>query len=260
MYLRLKKSTVGAISYRSRKFKKYMKINNINSNITFDRKNINNNNKAKTSTKIAALAGSTIGVTAAVAMISCSHGVKILSILKNPNALLNILKNIELKEKDVIAIASSSIAGGLAGGLATDRKNAKAKLKEGVVQLIGNYVVPTIAVGGGIKLNKALNKKYNVPPITRPIQFLFGMASLIVGVIAGNKISRTLNAGMFKEDDYRKLNWKDWAVQFDNVCLVTSISNTGTQLAKMASRFIPFAHIAPGYQVGVKQTDLNINA
>ena len=139
-------------------------------------------------------------------------------------------------------------------------KNAKAKVKEGIVQLIGNYIVPTIAVGGGIKLNKALNKKYNFPPITRPIQFLFGMTSLIAGVVAGNKISREMNKQMFKEDHYRKLTWKDWAVQFDNVCLVTSISNAGTQLAKMASRFIPFAHLAPGYQVGVKQADLNINA
>lgn len=237
-----------------------MKVNNIKSDITFSRNNVNNKDKAKTSTKIAALAGSTIGVAAAVTMISRTHGVKIPSTLKNPNGLVNILKNIELKEKDVIAIASSSIAGGLAGGMITDKKNAKAKVKEGVVQLVGNYIVPTIAVGAGIKLNKALNKKYNFPPITRPIQFLFGFASLIVGVIAGNKVSRVMNAGMFKEDDYRKLTWKDWAVQFDNVCLVTSISNTGTLLAKMASRFIPVAHLAPGYQVGVKQTDLNIKA
>lgn len=86
------------------------------------------------------------------------------------------------------------------------------------------------------------------------------MTSLIAGVVAGNKISREMNKQMFKEDHYRKLTWKDWAVQFDNVCLVTSISNAGTQLAKMASRFIPFAHLAPGYQVGVKQADLNINA
>ena len=229
-----------------------MKINEI--------KNNNPNNKIKHSTKIAAMTGSAIGVTTAVTLISRGRGVKIPSTLKHPNGLVNILKNIELKEKDVIAIASSSIAGGLAGGLITDKKNAKAKVKEGIVQLIGNYIVPTIAVGGGIKLNKALNKKYNFPPITRPIQFLFGMTSLIAGVVAGNKISREMNKQMFKEDHYRKLTWKDWAVQFDNVCLVTSISNAGTQLAKMASRFIPFAHLAPGYQVGVKQADLNINA
>ena len=238
-----------------------MKINNLsNNNLTFSRKNNSNNtDKVKTSTKAAALAGSIAGVTTAVAMISRHHGVKIPSALKNPNDLLKILKDIEIKEKDVITIASSSIAGGLFGGIATDKKNAKAKVKEGIVQLLGNYIVPTIAVGGGIKLNKALNKKYNFPPITRPIQFLFGFASLIIGVIAGNKVSRVLNEGLFKEDDYRKLNWKDWAVQFDNVCLVTSISNAGTNLAKIASRFIPVAHIMPGYQVGVKKADLNVN-
>lgn len=73
------------------------------------------------------MTGSAIGVTTAVTLISRGHGVKIPSTLKHPNGLVNILKNIELKEKDLIAIASSSIAGGLAGGLITDKKMPKQK-------------------------------------------------------------------------------------------------------------------------------------
>ncbi len=237
-----------------------LSVNKINTNnfTSFQRNNNNvserNNNKAKTSTKIAAAAGSVVGVTSALALISRGHGIKIPSSLKNPQEVWKTLKKIELKEKDVIQMASSSIAGGILGGSLTDSKNTKAKVKEGVVQLIGNYIVPTLFVGGGIKLNKVLNKHYNFPPVTKPIQFAFGFTSLIAGVVAGNKIARKINSNVFEEqEEYRKLNWKDWAVQFDNACLVTSISNAGTQIAKMASRVIPAAHLIPGYLVGIKR-------
>ena len=43
-------------------------------------------------------------------------------------------------------MASSSIAGGLTGGVLTDPQNTKAKTKEGIVQLIGNYVFPSLFV------------------------------------------------------------------------------------------------------------------
>lgn len=56
---------------------------------------------------------------------------------------------------------------------------------------------------------------------------------------------------------HRKLSWKDWAVQFDNVCLVTSVSNSGTKLAQMASRVIPAAHIIPGYLTGTKKENIH---
>lgn len=229
-----------------------LSVNKINTNNFTSYQN--RNNKVKTSTKIAAATGSVVGVTSALALISRGHGIKIPSSLKNPKEVVNILKKIELKEKDVIEIASSSIAGGIIGGSLTDSKNTKAKVKEGVVQLIGNYIVPTLFVGGGIKLNKLLNKHYNFPPVTKAIQFAFGFTSLIAGVIVGNKAARKINSKVFEEkEEYRKLNWKDWAVQFDNACLVTSISNTGTEIAKIASRVIPAAHLIPGYLVGIKR-------
>ena len=101
------------------------------------------------------------------------------------------------------------------------------------------------------------NKKFNFPPVTKPIQFAFGLTSLIAGVIAGNKVSKVINTNVFDEDMHRKLSWKDWAVQFDNVCLVTSVSNSGTKLAQMASRVIPAAHIIPGYLTGTKKENIH---
>lgn len=216
------------------------------------------NNKTSTLTKTASVIGSTAGVAYALTLISRKHGIKIpSSFTKSPKDVVDVFKKLELKEADVIKIASSSILGGFALGSITDMKNIKAKAKEGIVQLAGNYIIPTLFVGGGIKLNKALNKKYNFPPITKPIQFAFGIASLIAGVLAGNKASKFINQEVFNETSHRKTTWKDWAVQFDNVCLVTSVSNSGTKLAKAASRVIPAAHIIPGYLTGTKQDNLH---
>ena len=97
-----------------------------------------------------------------------------------------------------------------------------------------------------MKLNKTLFSKYKYPPVTRAIQFAFGTAGFISGVLFGNKISQLINKYLFK------LSWKDWAVQADNVCLVTSMAAPGTNIAKTASKFIPVAHIIPGYCVGTK--------
>ena len=231
---------------------------NLSQNNPYNYKHNSNTQKANAATKTAAALGSVAGVAGALTCISRKNGIKIPSSFKKPKEVLNVLKKLELKGNDVILTASSSILGGLLGGYATDAKNTKAKVKEGVVQLLGNYIIPTIFVSGGIKLNKVLNKNFKFPPITKPIQFAFGFGSLIAGVIAGNKVSREINRNVFNEDAYRKLNWKDWAEQFDNVCLVTSISNTGTNLAKMASRVIPVAHLVPGYLVGVKQENKNM--
>ena len=212
-------------------------------------------NIAKTDfrTKVAAFTGSAVGVAGAVALIGRRHGIRNRLTLNRPKEMLKMLKEIELKEKDVIEIAASSVFCGFAAGSVSDRKNIKAKAKEGIVQLVGNYIIPTIAVGAGIRLNKVLNTKFNFPPITGAIQFLFGFVGLVAGVVAGNRISRKMNSHIFKEDEYRKLNWKDWAMQSDNVCLVASVSNAGTALAKAASGFIPLAHLAPGYQTGIKK-------
>lgn len=219
--------------------------------------NINNKTKISTTTKIASGLGSVAGVAGAVALIARGRGFKIQNALNNTKVIVDTFKKIELNEKDVMKIAGSSILGGFLGGAITDSKNTKAKAKEGVVQLVGNYIVPSLFVGAGIKLNKVLNNKYKFPPITKPIQFAFGFASLIIGVLAGNKISKEINSKIFNEGDYRKLTWKDWAVQFDNVCLVTSMSTSGTTLAKMASRVIPIAHLIPGYLVGVQAETIN---
>lgn len=227
-------------------------VNSINNQNIYFRKNNLQDTKVSTSTKVASSVGSVAGIVTALAVIAKKRSIKVVPPVLSIKGAVDIFKKIEFNEKDVIGLASSSILGGFLGGVITDSKNKKAKAKEGVVQLVGNYIIPSLFVGAGIKLNKVLNNKYKFPPITKPIQFAFGFTSLIVGVIFGNKVSKEINSRIFKEDDYRKLTWKDWAVQFDNACLVTSMSTAGTILAKVASRIIPVAHLIPGYLVGVQ--------
>lgn len=213
-------------------------INNTQSKINFK-----NNQDNKTATKVVSAAGSVIGLSIALAsIVSKKHNAK----------FVDTFKKMEFNEKDVIKLASASIGSGFLGGLITDFQNREAKAKEGIVQLIGNYIIPSLFVSAGIKVNKALNRKYNFPPITKLIQFAFGSASLVAGVFIGNKISRKINEKTFNGDAHRNLNWEDWALQFDNVCLITAMSTSGTNLAKFASRIIPLALFIPGYFVGTK--------
>lgn len=141
----------------------------------------------------------------------------------------------------------------MVAGIITDSDNTKAKIKESSTQLLGNYIIPTIFVEAGTRLNKFLNHKYNFPPVTKPIQFAFGLGSLFAGIILGNKISGKVNGAIFNEDNTRKLGWQDYIQQIDNVCLTTSLATTGTDIAKKVSKIIPLAHIIPGYCVGAKK-------
>ena len=145
------------------------------------------NSYVTATTKTASAAGAIAGVGIALTAISRKRGLKVPSSFKDPKKVVDIFKKMEIKEADAIKIASASIGGGLLGGSLTDSKNVKAKTKEGIVQLVGNYIIPTIFVGMGIKLNKLLNNKFKFPPVTKAIQFGFGFTSLIAGVVAGKR-------------------------------------------------------------------------
>lgn len=232
-----------------------LNIDKINYTTIHPQLNNKNNNQTQVTTtqKIASVLGCSTGIISTLALVAKKKNPDIFEHLKQPEDLIKTLKNLELNGKDVITIATGAITGGFAGGSITDKKNTKAKAKEGIVQLLGNYIIPTLFVGAGIKFNKALNKKFAYPPVNKLIQFAFGMSSLIVGVIVGNSISKDINQRIFHENCNRKLNWKNWILQFDNVCLVTSVSNEGTKLAQIVSKAIPVSHIIPGYLTGIKK-------
>lgn len=151
-----------------------LSVNKINS-IYYPQNNNNNNGKQKVRNidRIAASVGTGVGIAYSLASVTKTKPTKLLKIFNHPERAINVIKNTELSGVDVIKIATGSITGGLVAGSIVDRKNAKAKAKEGIVQLVGNYIIPSLFVTGGIKLNKVLNSKFKYPPKTGLVQFIF---------------------------------------------------------------------------------------
>src|SRR5574344_2001706 len=193
-------------------------------------------------TRVTSACGSTLGISAALSLLikhrtNCSG-----SFLKNAisvHKIFKTFKDLECKEKDVLVLATGAITGGFLGGSVSDTKHIKQKTKEAVTQLIGNYVVPTLLVGAGVKIANLLNPVLNAKTLSCAKGFA-GLVGLYYGVVFGNKISNNINKNIFNDKDkVRKLCWKDWSVQVDNVCLVTSLATNGTNIAKTASKVIP---------------------
>jgi len=91
--------------------------------------------------------------------------------------------------------------------------------------------------------------------LSKVAKILSGFAFLISGVVIGNKVTNKLKAKVYNEPEEKvKIKWQDWGSQVDNACLVTSLSISGTEIAKNASKIIPIANILPGYVIGTKQS------
>lgn len=203
-------------------------------------------------TKLSSACGSTLGISVALSLMMKKRG----NFLKNAISIHKIFttfKDLECKEKDVLILATGAISGGYLGGMLTDIKHIKEKTKEAVTQLIGNYITPTIFVGTCTKASSIL-KPFLTPKKMPYAKGILGTIGLYYGVVLGNKISNKINANIFMDKSkIRKLCWKDWSVQVDNACLVTSLSTNGTNIAKSASKVIPAAHLFSGYLIGIKQ-------
>lgn len=132
---------------------------------------------------------------------------------KQPHGLKKIkdLFNIEYGVKDVIALSSASIFGGVLTGIVVDKKaDKKRKAKEGVFQFM-NAVVPTALVGGAMQLLKDNTKYKN----SRPVKIAAIVTSLVAGMPLAAWISNIINDPKDKEPD-RKLTLKDSIVNMDD--------------------------------------------
>ncbi|MDD3237142.1 MAG: hypothetical protein PHV37_03495 [Candidatus Gastranaerophilales bacterium] len=214
----------------------------------------NQKQKSKNIVKMASLTGSIVGVASAFSSVAKNKGITLdyADIFRNSKKFLNSAKHIECNEKDVLQIAGGSIAGGFAAGMVTDKRNFKAKLKEGITQFVGNYVVPAIMVGSSVKLAKKTATKL---AISKPIPLMVGsgLVAMFSSVFIGNKVSNLINAKFFAQKKERKLETQDFAVQTDDICLLTSLATKGSNVAKFASKIIPLSHLIPGYCVGTKE-------
>lgn len=121
------------------------------------------------------------------------------------------LHKIKYELKEVLALSTASILGGVVSGIAADKKsNKKRKINEGVFQFM-NATIPTMLVGGALKLIED-NTKYKESKAVKA-------AAIVTGLVAGMPlaafISNLINDPKDKEPD-RKLTLKDSIINMDD--------------------------------------------
>lgn len=227
----------------------------------------NNQEKAPTKVKIAALTGTVLGITAAMAW---TFKAKKLPLNKFFHNLVTITykkpeeeggKIIGDMEKLIGRLAIGSVGGGfLFGALADKKENLKAKARESIIQLVGNIFTPILCVDAGLRLYEkfAENKILaHIKSTSKSVRGLpkagFSILCLISGLMLGNKVGNTINAKAFNVDDKRKIRMSDLSPQLDDVCVAVGFVAKGGDIGKVVSRFIPLAFTFAGYDTGTAQ-------
>lgn len=176
-------------------------------------------------------------------------------------------KLIELEEKEILELATASVAGGLAGGLLfDDKKYKKSKIRESVNQLLGNVAVPVACVGAVSRLYKKYKPQIlaKVPQVKETGKFTknfnkalkgipFSIATVVslgVGIIAGNRVSNLLNEKVFNKKMDRKIKGTDFAPHVDDLGMAVSLMAEKSKGASFITRIVPAFLCVPGYEVG----------
>lgn len=214
--------------------------------------------KAPTKVKIGSALASLTGIGIVMARVFKSKGLK----SKNPIEFLKNFTKVTYEDKDrelpmlVTKLALGSVGGGLLGGALLDKKeNFKAKVRESVIQLVGNIFTPLACVMVGLKGAKFLEKK--LPKIlpaeakkTKLAEAAISAMGLLAGIFSGNEIGNYINKKFFYCDDKRKIKMSDMSPHIDDLCV------TGAIIGKdfdAVPRFIPLALTIAGYSVGTAQ-------
>lgn len=191
-------------------------------------------------------------------------------------------KLINLEEKEILALASGSVAGGFLGGaLADDKKNLKAKGREALNQLLGNVLIPVLCVGGVSriynkfkpqilkkvptipllketnkfkkyfnKLNKPLNKfMKNIPFITATL------GGLGTGIILGNKVSNFLNEKLYHKKVDRKIRCTDFAPHVDDLSMAITLMADKSPISTAITNTVPLFLCVPGIETGTAKEE-----
>lgn len=222
--------------------------------------------EAPTKVKIASLIGALTGVTLAMTHIFTKKGFAVNSF----KAVKDGFMKLHYGGKEILQIAAGSVAGGLVGGLISDKdENAKAKLRESVIQYVGNIFIPLACVCAGSKgyekikpyvtemLPHFKNAKGSLKKANEFINALPSLAlsvvTLGIGIIAGNRVGNWINETVFHVKDNRKLRLTDFSPHIDDACLAITLGNPNSPIAHKIARVIPAALTVAGVEVGVAQ-------
>ncbi len=180
----------------------------------------------------------------------------------------------EIEEIEILQLAGASVAGGLAGGLVfDDKKNAKAKIRESVNQMLGNVLVPVACVGGASRLYKK-NEASILKHIPQMVEkgktsvvcnkLLKGLPSAVitiaalgVGILTGNRVSNMLNEKVFHKKVDRKIKGSDFAPHVDDLSMAVTLMAEKSALSTSITRTVPAFLCVPGVQAGLaKETNI----
>ena len=197
-----------------------------------------NNYNASTRTKIAVVAGTALATTACVANMMRRGNIK-------------HVKNLEMGIKEGVDLCVASTVGGLSAGiLVDDKKHRKAKLKDGVNQLVGNTFVPFGFLAVANKVTKPLPKIW---------QTIIGIGTLIATTFLGHKVANKVNEKVFKEDSGYKCTFKDFAGDFDDFVFAASTVMGSKWLYKITATVCPITYMTHGFLAGCRQQDKKLD-
>ena len=182
-------------------------------------------------------------------------------------------KLIELEEKEILELASASVAGGLVGGLLfDDKKYRKSKLRETVNQLLGNVAVPIACVGAISRLYKKFKPSIMsvIPQIKETGKYTKGFNNALkalpfsfatifalgTGIVAGNRVSNILNEKVFNKKIDRKIKGTDFCPHVDDVGMAVSLMAEKSKGASFIQRVVPAFLCVPGYEVGTHRDEV----
>lgn len=259
-----------------------MPINNIssvNNNPSFTQSAYSKKKEQKQNVKAEVTATTALGVGTAYAIIAKKQGFSI-----NPKRIFNTpikdwalikifdkknpdRKLIHLEEKEILGLASGSVAGGLAGGaIFDDKKHLKAKGREALNQLLGNVLVPVAFVGSAARLYDKFKKPIlsHVPQlksegkaakfVNKALKCLPSMAltvtALGTGIIAGNRVSNFINEKVYHKKVEREIKGTDFAPHVDDIGMAVSLMADKTPLTSAITNTVPFFLCVPGIETG----------
>lgn len=237
---------------------------------------VSNENKPSKKLKIGTFITTLAGVSIAFASILKGKGYSLspTKIIKTSPKNWGVF-NAKYEENEmpmlVTKLALGSVGGGLIGGAIFDKKeNMKAKLRESVIQLVGNIFTPLATVLGVMKVydlklkDKILSKipevKNAAGKVTAMSNIKRGLPgaaatilSLTAAIFAGNKIGNVLNEKIFHVKDNRKIKLSDMSPHIDDLCIAVSLAGGEGQSGAVLKRVIPAALMVAGCSVGTTQ-------
>lgn len=202
-------------------------ITPIGHKIEYDIRTYRNHRKEKpdTSTKVIAAAGSIAGTMLPMFLLAKKQNCK--------------LYNIKYGVKEMIYVSGGSIAGGLAAGLISDKKeHRKQKINESVFQFM-NASVPPLLTYGLYKFSK--NLTYRI---------VSTVAGLAGGMLLAAKLSNKINDPYDKVPD-RKLTLKDSIANIDDALGVLVLAKVPIAEKLHFDKTLPAIYSWCGYRAGV---------